>query len=131
MGPNKKQKLELSFDNNDWISAEEDAELLLDVYQDEKNIYIVSAVAGVDPAELDISVNNDMLTIRGNRTKSHDIEGADYFYQECYWGRFSRSIILPVEIKTDEIDAEIKNGVLKITLPKTQRHKNIPIKIKG
>ena len=70
-----------------------------------------------------------MLTIRGQRTQADEVKEKDYFYQECYWGSFSRSLILPVEVKTDKVSATLKDGVLTITLPKLQRQRNIPIKI--
>ncbi|NUM25796.1 MAG: Hsp20/alpha crystallin family protein [Candidatus Buchananbacteria bacterium] len=127
-----KQKLEVvNFDNSsDWFEDETEGQLLLDVYQDQKNIYIKSAIAGVKAEDLRISLNNDMLTIRGERrSEVVNDEAVDYFYQECYWGSFSRSIILPVEVKTDKISATLKNGVLTITLPKTQRRTTIPIEV--
>lgn len=136
MGKNDKQKLFVTVDSQpsepgqSWLDVGQEAELLLDVYQDDDNIYITSTIAGVDPEDLDISVNHDLLTIRGHRTTTTEVDQSDYFYQECYWGSFSRSIILPMEIKTDQIAAEIKNGVLKIILPKLLRQRRIPVKIK-
>jgi len=130
-----KQKIQISIDhaNTDdqlWFPNDTDAELLLDVFQDDNNIYVKSTIAGADADKLDISINNDMLTIRGRREDDEEINFDDYFYKECYWGSFSRSIILPVEVKTDEIKAEMHRGVLKITLPKVKRTRNIPINIK-
>jgi len=115
--------------SNPWPTGEDEGELLLDVYQDDKNIYVKSTIAGVKPEDLEISINNDMLTIRGQRTQADEVKEKDYFYQECYWGSFSRSLILPVEVKTDKVSATLKDGVLTITLPKLQRQRNIPIKI--
>ena len=116
---------------NSWLTGDEnDGQLLLDVYQDKKNIYVKSTIAGVETKDIQISINNDMLTIRGKREKEESIEKDDYFCQECYWGGFSRSIILPTEVKSDKISAALKNGVLTITLPKAERRHNIPIEIK-
>lgn len=137
MAKKDKQKLEVVVDDDSdqeqgWLVDEgEEAELLLDVYQDDKNIYVKSTIAGVEPEDIEISINNDMLTIRGTRSDQTEVSEADYFYKECYWGSFSRSIILPVEVKADEISANFKNGVLEITLPKTNRHRKIPIKLKS
>ena len=116
--------------DKDWMNDDADGQLLIDVYQDEKNIYVRSTIAGVDPKDLDISLNNDLLTIRGSRKKEVDFDNFDYFYQECYWGSFSRSIILPVEVDQDKIQASLKNGVLTVKLPKSTKKRNIPIKIK-
>jgi HSP20 family protein len=115
-----------------WLSNnEDDGQLLLDIYLDDKNIYIKSTIAGVKPEDLAISLNNDMLTIRGSRTHEDEMENKEYFCQECYWGSFSRSIILPAEVKSDKISAVLKNGVLTITLPKAVRHQTIPINVKN
>ena len=108
---------------------EEEGQLSVDVYQDKDNIIVKSTIAGVEPEDVDVSFDNDMLTIRGQRKKDLTVDEENYFYQECYWGNFSRSIILPVDVKTDKINANIKNGILTITLPKTKK-KDINIKIK-
>lgn len=108
---------------------EEEGQLAVDVYQDKKNIIIKSTIAGVEPDDIDISIDNDMITIRGRREKQRDIAEDDYFYQECYWGGFSRSIILPVEVDAESIEASMRNGVLTITLPKTHT-KDVNIKVR-
>ncbi len=97
---------------------DEEGQLSVDVYQDKNNIVIKSTIAGVDPDNIDISFHNDMLTIRGERQQDQTISEDDYFYKECYWGSFSRSIILPLEVQADKIKATIKNGILTIVLPK-------------
>ena len=83
------------------------------------------------PEDIDISINNDMLTIRGKRQMDKKISEENYLYRECYWGSFSRSIILPVEIEPERIDAALENGVLTVTLPKAKVSKQISIKVKG
>ncbi len=108
---------------------EEEGQLAVDVYQDKKNIIIKSTIAGVEPDDIDISIDNDMITIRGRREKQRDISEDDYFYQECYWGGFSRSIILPVEVDAEKIEAGMRNGVLTITLPKVHT-KDVNIKVR-
>jgi len=70
-----------------------------------------------------------MLTIRGTRKFTESVSAGDYFYQECYWGGFSRSIILPVAVKSDVIEANLENGVLTVTLPKANAAKQIAIKV--
>jgi len=100
---------------------EEEGQLSVDVYQDRNNVIIKSTIAGVEPDDIDITFDNDMITIRGKRKKDLTVDEEDYFYQECYWGSFSRSIILPVEVEEEKIKATIKNGVLTIILPKAKR----------
>ncbi len=116
----------------DWLEGEDEYEgqLTLDVYQDEDNIVIKSTIAGVSPEDLDISINNDMLTIKGKRQKQTEVKEDDYFYQECYWGSFSRSVILPMEVETDQIDAMLKDGILTIKLPKSRKAKARKIEVR-
>lgn len=118
-------------DGEDWLDKDyEEGELAVDVYQDKNNVYVKSTIAGVNVEEIDISIHNDLLTIRGKREQTSEEKGVDYFYQECYWGSFSRSIILPVEIKADKIEAFLKDGILTIVLPKAKKEKKPGIKIK-
>jgi HSP20 family protein len=88
-------------------------------------------MAGVKPEDIDISINNDMLTIRGKREEAANIREENYLYKECYWGSFSRSIILPTEVDNKNIDAELENGVLTITLKKISNDKKIEVNVKG
>ena len=95
--------------------------LTIDVYETDKEIVIKSTVAGVDPSELDINITPDSISIRGERTQEENVSSDSYFYQECFWGSFSRSIILPTEIDPDKAKASLKKGVLTIRLPKLSR----------
>lgn len=131
---NKKIKVEkekpIAVEEKNWIEEEEEeGELLVDVYQEEESIIIRSTVAGVSPDDIDIDINNDMITIRGKRNPGIDVDKEDYFYRECYWGSFSRSIILPCEVQANKVKASLKNGVLIIALPKTKTHKSIKISV--
>ncbi|HNZ86771.1 MAG TPA: Hsp20/alpha crystallin family protein [bacterium] len=113
-----------------WIEEEEEeGELLVDVYQEGNNIVIRSTVAGVRPEDIDIDINNDMITIRGKRKDSSATEDGDYFYRECYWGSFSRSIILPCEIQANKVKAALKDGVLTVVLPKSLKDKSVKINV--
>ncbi len=120
---NKKNHSEKEASNlpieHEEVVFDEEGQLSVDVYQDSNNIIIKSTIAGVEPDDIDISFHNDMLTIRGERKHEKRIDEDDYFYKECYWGSFSRSIILPLEVQTEKIKATIKNGILTIVLPKT------------
>lgn len=100
---------------------EEEGQLSVDVYQDASSIYIKSTIAGVEPEDIDVAFDNDMITIRGHRRRDKTIREEDYFYQECYWGGFSRSIILPVDVQEEKIKATIRNGILTIELPKAKK----------
>ncbi len=128
---NKKENLPVnSVESKNWIEEEEEeGELLVDVYQEDDNIVIKSTVAGVKPEDLDIDINNDMITIRGKRKQMENINNGDFFYQECYWGSFSRSIILPCEVYASKAKASLKDGVLKIVLPKSQKERSVKLSV--
>ena len=116
---------------SEWMDDDyEEGQLSIDVFQTPKMIIVKSTIAGVKPEDIDISINNDMLTIRGKREEKEEIKDEDYLYRECYWGSFSRSIILPVEVMAEEIEAVLENGVLTIALPKSKTTKQISVKIK-
>jgi len=70
-----------------------------------------------------------MVTIRGKREKDEEIKAEDYYYQECYWGPFSRSVILPVDVEAENAEASLKNGILTIRLPKIEKVKTKKIKV--
>jgi len=108
-----------------WLeeAETEEGQLTIDVYQTDQDIVIKSTIAGVKPEDIDISINNDMVTIRGKRTKEEQINAENYYYQELYWGTFSRSVILPSEVDPDKTRATIKNGILTIKLPKSEKTK--------
>lgn len=117
-------------ENQNWLDENYEGQLSVDVYGAPGEIIVKSTIAGVKAEDIDISINNDMLTIRGERHQEKEDEGQDYFYQECYWGGFSRSIILPEEVDSEGIKASLKNGVLTVRLPKAKKTKNISVKIK-
>ncbi|MBU1177154.1 MAG: Hsp20/alpha crystallin family protein [Patescibacteria group bacterium] len=119
-----------SEEKEDWL-AESEGQLTIDVYQTPNEIVIKSTIAGVKPEDIDISMTNDMITIKGNRKKDEDAKEEDYYYQECYWGPFSRSVILPVDVEVDHAKAGMKNGILTIKLPKIERVKTKKISIEA
>ncbi|MFA6553714.1 MAG: Hsp20/alpha crystallin family protein [Patescibacteria group bacterium] len=112
----------------DWLDGDDySGQLAVDVYQTNEDIVIKSTIAGVRPEDIDISINNDMVTVRGKRDKDHEVTDENYYYRECYWGGFSRSIILPCEVKVDRIKASMKNGVLTIILPKATKVSKVTV----
>jgi HSP20 family protein len=116
--------------NEEWLSDFE-GQLNIDMYQTKDNVIIKSTIAGVRPEDIDITVANDMVTIKGSRRKEEDIAQDDYFYQECYWGNFSRSVIIPVDIDSEEIEADLKDGILTVIIPKAAKAKTKKVKVKG
>ncbi len=106
--------------------ASDEGELSVDIFETPTELVIQSTIAGVKISDLELSLHNDLLTVRGRR--HHEIpKDARPLYTECYWGPFSRSIILPVEVRADEASAILRAGILTITLPKRHRS-TIPIR---
>ncbi|MCK9379175.1 MAG: Hsp20/alpha crystallin family protein [Candidatus Moranbacteria bacterium] len=121
-----------------WATAEEDegnndgeGQLTIDVYQTDSDIVIKSTIAGVKPEDLEVSINNDMVTIKGERKTEEEITEENYYYQECYWGSFSRSVVLPVDVLSDKSEASLKNGILTIKLPKAATNQIKKIQVRG
>lgn len=110
---------------------EQEGQLTVDVYQTPEFIVVKSTIAGVKPDDLDVSITNDMVTIRGTRRHDEEVTEEDYFYRECYWGSFSRSIILPVDIVSEKADASLKDGILTIRIPKADALLTKKVKVRG
>ena len=108
-----------------------EGQLTIDVYQTDNEVVIKSTIAGVKPEDLDVNINNDMLTIRGERKNDEQVPDENYYYQECYWGSFSRSVILPVDVLADKIEASMKNGILTVRMPKAVNNRTKKIQVRG
>jgi HSP20 family molecular chaperone IbpA len=116
------------------VVAEEeqaDGELAVDVYQTPTHIIIKAMIAGVRPEDLDVSITRDMVTLRGKRERHTEGTAGDFFFQELYWGSFSRTIILPQEVEIEEAEATEKHGLLTIRLPKLDKGRQAKLKIKS
>ena len=114
-----------------YDDSSDDGQLSLDVYQTQENIVILAPIAGVTLNDMTVSVNDDVLTIKGKRNLEIDISEEDYFTQECFWGDFSRSIVLPASVNTSKIAAYFKEGVLRIEIPKIEKIQSKIIRIKA
>ena len=103
---------------------EEDAvpgQLAVDVYETKEKLVVKARTAGVNKNDLDVSISDNQLTIRGTLSSGAEEGVENYFLQECYWGEFSRTIALPVPVKEEEIEAVLKDGVLTISFGKVQQ----------
>lgn len=114
--------------SEDWLS-EYEGQLTIDMYQTKDNVIIKSTIAGVRPEDIDVTIANDMVTIRGERKRDFEASSEDYFYQECYWGSFSRSVVLPVDVDIDNVGADLKDGILTVILPKAAKARAKKIKV--
>jgi len=115
-----------------WMEEEnEEAELAIDVYQTPTDIIVQTMVAGVRPEDLEITIARDMITVRGKREESRTISEENYFSKELYWGKFSRTVMLPQEVEPEEVEATEKHGLLTIRLQKVDKEKKNQIKVKS
>ncbi len=110
-------------------TLEGEGQLAVDVYATKEAVIIKTAIAGVKPEDVQISLADEMLTIRGHRHQEDYITDEQYYFQECYWGSFSRSVVLPVEVDQEKIEAVFKNGVLTITLPKKHPERTVSVQV--
>lgn len=106
-----------------------DGSLTVDVFQDDGDIVIQSTIAGATASDVDISILNDMVTIKGSRSPQVKVRPPDYYYQELYWGPFSRTIILPEDVDPESAKASMKDGLLTIRLPTLGKAKAKKVKI--
>ena len=102
----------------------------LDIAETKNELVVKCEVPGMDSKDIDISLSDGMLTITGEKKQEKEEKEADYHVIERSYGAFTRSVQLPKEVQHDKISASYKNGILKITLPKSEEAKKKEIKIK-
>lgn len=117
-------------DPTDWME-EFEGQLAIDVYQTPAEIIIKAPIAGVRQEDLDVTITDEQVTIRGERhdLQNETVEG--YLVQECYWGSFSRTYSLPIAVDSDRASARLINGILTVTIPKAAkaRTKTIAVEV--
>lgn len=114
----------------DAIITDEIGQLALDVFQTADEIVVVAPIAGVLADDLSMSITDEVLMIQGRRNVQFKIPESDYFTKECFWGNFSRSIILPESVDTSRVSASFKNGILTVRIPKVEKIRTRVVKIK-
>jgi len=119
------------FFDDSWFGGEGFAPAL-DVYQDKDNVIVEAAITGIDPNDVEITVENDVLTIMGKTEEKQEVKREDYYRKEIRSGSFSRSVILPMRVMGDQAEAHYEKGVLKVTIPKAEevKPKRIAVKVK-
>jgi HSP20 family protein len=121
-----KPKEENKTPENEIFSQE--GELVADVFETDSHFVVLATIAGVQMKDLDISVEKNMMVIKGQRPDPHENPNKKYFCQECWWGPFSRKIVLPENIETEEASAQIDKGLLTIKIPKAgDQKKNVEV----
>ncbi len=116
---------------SDWGGGQV-GRLAVDVFDTKDHIIVLAPMAGADPLNVDVFLHDDMLSVRGERTHPQKEKGiTQSYHEECYWGPFSRSVVLPVDVISGAAEAEFKHGLLTVRIPKTQHSKRrmIPIEI--
>jgi len=106
-----------------WVPA-------FDVIENEKEYIVTAELPGIDPKDIDITISNGILTIKGEKKREEESKGDGYYFMERQYGAFQRSFRIPEEIKVDEVDATYKNGVLRLVLPKAETSNVKKIEIK-
>ena len=113
----------------DWMEDYE-GQLAIDVYQTDDDIVVKAPIAGVKREDLEISITDEVLNIKGERKEEAEVNRENFFAQECYWGAFSRSYILPIAVNSEKATATLTNGILTIKIPKEEKTKTKTIEIK-
>jgi len=108
-----------------------EGQLPVDVYQTSTDIIIRTFIAGVRPDEMSVSISRDMVVIEGSREERDTIQDSDYFARELFWGRFSKTILLPQEVDVDGSTASAKDGLLTLILPKLDKARQTKLKVKA
>jgi HSP20 family protein len=111
-----------------WDESESDGQLSVDVFRRGESLVIRSPMAGVKPEDIDLAVNGDLLTIRGTRHHEEEVNEDDWFHHECYWGAFSRTLILPMDVYAEQADASLSDGILEICIPVRGTERHIPVR---
>lgn len=109
----------------------EEAYPALDVYQKPKELVVKASLPGVKPEDVDITISGDTLTIKGETKTDEEVKREDYLYQEHRYGSFSRTLVLPPDLRTDKADASFDQGIFTLTIPRAEEVKPKTIKVKA
>jgi HSP20 family protein len=113
------------------LAPSEGGSLALDIYQTDDAVVVKSAIPGVKPEDIDISITGDVLTIRGETKVEEEVKEENYIRRERRYGAFSRSVSIPVQVESDKAEADFVGGVLTLTLPKSEEVKPKTITVKA
>ena len=125
--PTNDQATEDTWDENEQEDLP--GQLAVDVYETDEKLIVKARTAGVNKSDLDVSISDGILTISGTLSSGDDSVATHWHVQECYWGEFSRTLALPVQVKEDEVEAVLKDGVLTIGFTKVKQEQARKIEI--
>lgn len=112
-----------------WEDDQVPGQLAVDVFETKEKLVVKARTAGVNKQDLDVSISDGILTISGTLTSGEE-EVEQWHLQECYWGEFSRTLALPVQVKEEEVEAVLKDGVLTISFAKIKQEQARKIEIR-
>lgn len=127
---NKKEEKGFSskpIENKDWFEVK--GQLVVDLYREKEDLIVRAPIAGIRVEDVNIVIENDILKINGKREKPEEDMGKSYLLKECYWGEFSREIVLPLEVDGQRTKARITNGILIINMPIIEREETKRVKV--
>jgi len=110
-------------EKDEWLPA-------FDISENEKEYIVTAELPGMEVKDIDVTLSDGVLTVKGEKKQEHEEKGKDYHRIERSYGSFHRSFSIPGKIKTDSVDANYKDGVLKLTLPKTEESETKKIEVK-
>ncbi len=125
----EEDQVESLWDEEQESQVDKDKDLLVDVYQDENNLYIKAFVPAMDPSSLDIDITRDNVTIKGTSFRDSSVGDENYFKQELSWGTYSKSINLPREIDIEMASASSRDGTIHLILPKIDKDRRTKLRI--
>ncbi len=114
----------------EWLAPAEGT-LGLDMYETEDSVVVKSAVPGIKPDDIDITISGNILSISGETKVEEEVKEDDYIRRERRCGSFCRSVTLPEALEPDKAEASFEDGVLTLNIPKAPEAKPKVIKIKG
>lgn len=116
--------------DSDWMQDYE-GQLAIDAYETDDSVVVKAPIAGVKPEDLEISITDEAVSIKGQRKEEAEAVRDNYLAQECYWGSFSRTYSLPIAVDSEKAKASLKHGILTIKIPKLEKSKRKIIKVKA
>lgn len=130
MQEHNEQPLHIEHRDDSNLDAGTEGTLTVDVYKNNDNVIVEATVAGVRPENMEINVTGESVSIKGSRKRSEEISESNFYYQELFWGSFSRTIILPEEVDPDQAEAKFHDGILTITMPMIKKKSSKKIEVK-
>lgn len=122
---------ERGFNNLGFSSNSQNLSLAVDVHETENGYELTASLPGVKPEDVEISVNKDIVTVRGRTEQNEEGQQGNYIYRERHAGSFQRSVRLPDQVNSEQVEASLENGVLKVTLPRLQQATQRRIQVKA